>query len=197
MNTKKSQHSNNNQLINHKGVSMKKIKFLLLFILFFVLMSCLYNVKCKAQTQLSLNNQDSEEKIKYDTISKTDNTISILKQKVQLYDGSIEPVHLSDGIAIIITGKTSLAVTKIQEIVDSLISQISVSNTDKTNAFEIKIENGIGQKKIEQQFVKISNGFLFVYTSKDSSLVKLLQDKGDCDYCICPSYLWQCQKCCN
>lgn len=135
-------------------------------------------------------------KWKADTSCPWFQTIAKFKKVVVSNKGDLEPIHINQGLAVLVTAKTSRHVKAIQKAAIEYIQEFDALPVQEGNTPCQKIMNAIRGKKITESITDTSNGVLVTLLTQDPSLVPMLHKSGCCNYCVCPSNSWRCNPCC-
>ena len=118
------------------------------------------------------------------------------KQAVMSNDGEIEPIHISDGLAILATAKTLAQAKMIQAAAKQYIAATQkLTPENKRTPCWIALK-AIKEGQISESATPTERGVLVTLVTRDASLREVLQQGNCCQYCICPSTNARCQGCC-
>lgn len=111
--------------------------------------------------------------------------------------GTIEPVHLKDGIAIVVTAKSASAVKSVHKAVDVYLARRAKYAAPPSGDSCVSLMKSVAAKQLSEQAEKTSTGALLLYGTSDSTLVAKLHKDDCCNWCVCPAgTVTSCQRCC-
>lgn len=116
-------------------------------------------------------------------------------------NGTVEVFHIQGGIVALITADNPKATTAIQAAARDFMEQSKMALKSQVATASdtepcLKIEEGLRLKTISEQSEPFSRGVLLAITSRDPKLADVIVQSGCCDYCICPSTVTHCARCC-
>lgn len=126
-----------------------------------------------------------------------DALIKEVQAAIKKSGGTIEPVHLKDGIAIVITTKSADAIKAVHKSVDAYQAKRAKYVAPASDSYCVSMMKAIAAKQLTEQTGKTSTGALLLYGTADQMLVSKLHKDDCCNWCVCPAgTVTSCTRCC-
>ncbi len=123
--------------------------------------------------------------------------IKDIQATIKKSGGTIEPVHLKDGIAIVVTTKSASAVKAVHKSVDAYLAKRTGYAAPSAGNSCASIMKSVAAKQLSEQAEKTSTGALLLYGTSDNALVEKLHKDDCCNWCVCPAgSVTSCARCC-
>lgn len=123
--------------------------------------------------------------------------IKDIQATIKKSGGTIEPVHLKDGIAIVVTAKSANGIKAVHKAVDAYLAKRPKYVSPPSGDYCASIMKAVAAKQLSEQTEKTSTGALLLYATPDSVLVAKLHKDDCCSWCVCPAgSVTSCTRCC-
>jgi len=109
--------------------------------------------------------------------------IQEFKKAVLAGGGTVDSVHVSGGIAVIVTASSKSNAAVIQKAASDYLERVKGLGLDKGTGPCAELSQAISSGKIAETMAPFGTGALFMITSADRTLEKLIQDNDCCRWC--------------
>ena len=123
------------------------------------------------------------------------------KAAVLASHGQIEPIHTSDGLAVLATTENPQDIERVRAAAQSYLRESRQLDAAATSNAEMsascrEILGAVEAGTVRESAAETEKGVLLSISTTDTRMSGLLQRDNCCQFCVCPSTNHRCAGCC-